>query len=112
MTMWEWLDSARGEMAVAGIAGSAVSTIMQWEGWVSGLRRFFVGSVTAFFLGPVGVPLVSWLFPKINVPIEHSISVGGFVMGICGIVFVEVMLTVLRLKKTTMEVRSDTKGSS
>lgn len=111
MTFWEWLDSARGEMAVAGIAGSAVSTIMQWEGWIPGARRFFVGSVSAFFLGPVGVPLVSWLFPKINVPVEHAISVGGFVMGICGIVFVEVLLAMLRLKKTTLEVRSDSARS-
>jgi len=107
MTFWEWLDTARGEMAIAGIAGSAVAVIMEWEGWISSSRRFFVGAVSAFFLGPVGVPLVSWLFPKINVPVDHAVSVGGFVMGICGIVIIETLLTVLRIKKATMEVRSD-----
>ncbi len=109
MTFWEWLDTARGEVAVAGIAGAAVSAVMEWEGLIPSTRRFFVGFVTAFFLGPVGIPLLAWLFPKINVPVEHAASVGGFVIGVSGIILIEIFLSVLKLKKLTLVLKDDTK---
>lgn len=111
MTFWEWLETTRGEIAVAGVAGAAVSAVMEWEGFIPSARRFFVGSVCAFFLGPAGVPMISWLFPKINIPPEHAASVGGFFMGVGGIVVIEVFLSVLKLKKTTLEIHSELKRS-
>lgn len=112
MTFWEWLDTTRGEVAVAGVAGAAVSAIMEWEGMLPSARRFFVGFVTAFFIGPVGIPLLAWLFPKISVPVEHAASVGGFVVGVSGIILIEIFLSVLKLKKQTLVLKDDHKTNS
>lgn len=101
MNFWEWLQSSRGELLTAGVAGAAVSAVMDWNSWLSAARRLFVGSLTAFFMGPAGIPVFEWTFGKINIPIEQSTSVGGFVMGVGGIVIVEIMMKTLRMRRDT-----------
>ncbi len=65
MSIWEWIASGKGEMALAGIAGSAVSVAMEWSGFMAGIRRLFVGAVTAYFLAPVGLPLFKWVLDRL-----------------------------------------------
>lgn len=107
MSLWDFLSTAKAEIAIAGIAGSAVSVVMEWEGFIPGIRRLFVGAVTAFFLGPVGVPVFSWAFGKIDIPQEHAASVGGFLMGITGVVLVEIILKAAKLKRKEQERNDD-----
>lgn len=108
MTVWEWLQSAKGELAVSGVAGAAVSAITEWEGTLSAVRRLVVGAITAFFLGPaLGIPLFSWIFVEMKVPDEHATSVGGFLTGVGGVIIIEIILKALRLKKSTVEVKHD-----
>lgn len=103
MSLFNFFDTVKGELALAGLAGSAVSVIMEWEGFIPGIRRLFVGTVTAFFLGPVGIPMFSWAFGQISIPQEHSASVGGFLMGITGVVLVEIILRMIKLRKQRLD---------
>ncbi|WP_331373759.1 hypothetical protein [Sinorhizobium chiapasense] len=97
---WDWaISSGKGEVAIAGIAGSAVSVALEWTGVMSGFRRLFVGATTAFFLSPVGVPLFQWAFGTIDIPPDQAAGVSGFVTGLSGIIIVETFLTALRLRK-------------
>lgn len=102
-TIWAWLQSTRGELLTSGAAGAAVSAIMDRDSSpVQAMRAFFIGTVTAFFLGPVGVPIFELVFGKVGIPVEQSTSVGGFVMGIGGIVVVEIIIKALRIRKESL----------
>jgi len=98
----EWLSSGKGEIALAGIAGSAVSVAMEWNGFLSGGRRLFVGAVTAYFMAPLGVPLFQWALGHLEVPGEQAAGVGGFIMGIGGVIIIEIMLKAFRLRSAEL----------
>lgn len=110
MTFWDLLSktwdvaasSGKGEIALAGIAGSAVSVALEWTGVLSGIRRLFVGATTAFFLSPIGVPLFQWAFGAIDIPPDQAAGVSGFVTGLSGIIIVETFLGALRLRKAEL----------
>ncbi len=104
MTFWEWVATGKAEVALAGVAGSAVSVAMEWTGVISGVRRLFVGAVTAYFLAPVGLPMFKWVLGQIDVPVEQSAGVGGFVLGIGGVIIVEILLKAFRIRRA--EIRS------
>lgn len=104
-SLWEWIASGKGEIALAGMAGSAVSVAMEWSGVVSGVRRLFVGFVTAYYLAPVGIPMFRWVFGQINLPVEQSTSAGGFILGVGGVIIVEIILKAFRIRRA--EIRSD-----
>jgi hypothetical protein len=103
MSIWEWIASGKGEMALAGIAGSAVSVAMEWSGFMAGIRRLFVGAVTAYFLAPVGLPLFKWVLGQVDVPVEQSAGVGGFILGIGGVIIVEIILKAFRIRKAELK---------
>lgn len=107
MTLWEWIASGKGEMALAGAAGSAVSVVMEWTGILSGIRRFVVGTVTAFFMAPVGLPVFQWSLGHIDVPVEQAAGVGGFVLGIGGVIIVEIILKAFRIRSAELRSHDD-----
>ncbi len=98
MNIFEWLASEKGQLATAGIAGSAVSMVMEWNGFGAGARRLFVGAVTAYFLGPLGVPMFQWALGTFQVAGEQAAGVGGFIMGIGGVIIVEIILKAFRIR--------------
>lgn len=102
MSLWDWISTAKGEIALAGIAGSAVSVAMEWTGFVSGARRLFVGATAAYFMAPVGIPVFQWLLGRLDVPAEQSAGVGGFIIGIGGVIIVEIILKAYRLKRAEL----------
>ncbi|PZU85210.1 MAG: hypothetical protein DI528_12810 [Shinella sp.] len=100
MSFWEWLASAKGDVALAGVAGAAVSATLEWGGWNPFLRKMFVGSVTAYYTAPVGGPLVEWSIGHlITISEASSASAGGFVFGVGGIVIAEIILNAFRLRR-------------
>lgn len=108
MSFWDFITSGKGEIAIAGLMGSAVSVAMEWNGVVSGIRRLFIGSAAAYFLSPVGVPLFQWTFGQISIPAENAAGVGGFVTGIAGVILIEIFLNLLRIRKSELgKVRND-----
>lgn len=104
MTFWDWLTTGDGKSIAAGVAGSAVSVALEWSGWPSGLRKFFVGAVTAYYTAPLGAPMVQWSIGHfITVSEAHSISAGGFIMGVGGIVIAEIILKAWRLRRDELK---------
>lgn len=99
MTFFEWFDTSKGQLILAGAAGSAVSTLMEYEGVKPTIRKSIVGVLCAAYLGPIGTPFLHTIFGVINVPPEHAFSAAGFIMGIGGVVIIEIVLKTLRLKR-------------
>lgn len=98
MSFWDWITSSEGKLALAGVAGSAVSVAMEWTGVLSSLRKLFVGAMAAYFLNPLGMPLFQWALGSLNVPEEQSASVGGFIIGVGGVVIIEIILKAFRIR--------------
>ncbi|MBS0258393.1 MULTISPECIES: hypothetical protein [Rhizobium/Agrobacterium group] len=98
MSFWDWWGSAEGKIALAGIAGSAVSVAMEWTGWGPSARKFLVGAAAAYFLSPVGMKFFHFIFGAMSIAEEQSASVGGFITGIGGVIIVEIILKAFRLR--------------
>lgn len=99
MTFWEWLQSGKAELILAGLAGSAVSAAMEWTGVLPAVRKILVGTLCAMYLSPLAVPLLGWVLGGLQVPTENSAGVSGFLMGIVGIVVIEIILKAFKLKR-------------
>lgn len=102
MNFWDWLSSRNGELALAGIAGSAVSVAMEWTGVLPAIRKLFVGAVTAYYLGPIGVPMFRWALGAIDIG-EQAASVGGFIIGVGGVIIVEIILKAFRIRSRQLK---------
>lgn len=97
LSMYMWFLTDRGQSLLAGIAGSLVAVMLEWKTAGANARRFFCGFVAAIYLGPAGVPFFTWVFNGINIPVESAASFGIFIMGVCGVVVLEVFTRTLRL---------------
>lgn len=102
MSISEWLSSPTGQLGIAGLVGSAVAAAMEWGGIVSASRRLFVGTASAVFLGPLAIPLLEWALGGINVPQDNAAGMGGFLMGVVGIVFIEIVMKAFNIKRDQM----------
>ncbi len=102
MNFWDWLASKNGELAMAGVAGSAVSVAMEWTGVLPAIRKLFVGAVTAYYLGPIGIPLFQWALGQIDIG-EQAASVGGFIIGVGGVIIVEIILKAFRIRSRELK---------
>ncbi len=98
MSFWDWWNSAEAKLALAGIAGSAVSVAMEWTGWWASARKLFIGALTAYYLSPLGTKFFHFIFGPMSVAEEQSASVGGFITGIGGVIIVEIILKAFRLR--------------
>ncbi|AAL49615.1 unknown [Sinorhizobium phage PBC5] len=110
MTFWDWINSGKGEALLAGFAGSAVSVAMEWNGVPSAVRRLFVGGVTAYYLSPLGVPLFQWALGQLEVGGEQAAGVGGFIIGVGGVIIVEIILKAFRIRSRELRVSRDDKA--
>mgnify|MGYP001616019077 CR=1 FL=1 len=107
MSLWDWATTGRGADLIAGMAGASVAVALEWSGWPAGLRKLFIGAVTAYYTGPIGVPAVQWSIGHfVNVSETHSSSAGGFIMGVGGIVIAEIILKAWRLRRDEMRLES------
>jgi hypothetical protein len=99
MTFWEWLQSDKGGVLIAGVVGAAVSAAMDWNGPVKALRALFVGAACAYYLHPLAIPLVEWVLSGFRANPENAIGASGFVMGMAGIVIVEIIREAFKLRR-------------
>ena len=102
MSLSEWLASPSGQLGIAGLVGSAVAAAMEWGGFVSASRRLFVGTASAVFLGPLAIPMLEWALSGINVPKDNAAGMGGFLMGVVGIVAIEIIMKAFKIKRDNM----------
>lgn len=97
LALYLWCVTDRGQSLLAGVAGSTVAVLLEWGSMGSNLRRFFVGTSAALYIGPAGVPLFEWVFIGISIPPETAPSFGVFMMGVSGVVVLEVFTRTFRL---------------
>lgn len=97
LSLYLWCFTDRGQNLLAGVAGSLVAVLLEWGSMGSNLRRFVVGVSTAMYLGPAGVPLFKWVFAGIAMPEETAPTFGVFMMGVFGVVILEIVARTLRL---------------
>ena len=97
--IWNWLQSQRGENLVGGLLGAAVAAAMEYQGALPALRNIFVGTICALYLSPLALPLLSWALGSLAVPQENVAGVGGFIVGMVGIIIVEIILKAFRLRR-------------
>ena len=103
MTILDWLNSATGELFKAGLAGSAVAAAMEWSGVLPAIRKIFVGTICALYLSPIAVPLLEWVLGTIQVPRDQAAGVSGFLMGVVGIIVIEILLKAFRLRRDDLQ---------
>lgn len=94
----DWLQGESGKLLLAGLAGSAVSAAMEWTGVLPACRKIVVGSLCAMYLSPLAVPLLEWTLGAIKVPEENGATLGGFLMGVVGIIVIEIIIKAFRLR--------------
>lgn len=102
MTLFDWFQSEKGSLLVAGLAGSAVSAAMEWTGFLPAVRKIIVGTLAALYLSPLAVPFLSWVLSGLSVPPDNASGVGGFLMGVVGIVVIEIILKAFHLKRDNL----------
>lgn len=107
MNILDWLAQGKGELLTAGVVGAAVSAAVEWTGVWNTVRKLIVGAGCAVYLAPMGVSLISWVLDGVNVPTTNAAGMSGFLMGIGGIVVVEIILGAFRLKKQQMSPKQD-----
>jgi len=99
MSIFDWFQTDKGSLLVAGLAGSAVSAAMEWTGFLPAIRKIVVGTLSALYLSPLAVPFLTWILGGLSVPPENASGVGGFLMGVVGIVVIEIILKAFKLKR-------------
>lgn len=99
MSVLEWLQSERGQLIQAGLAGSAVAAAMEWTGVMPAVRKIVVGTACAMYLSPLAVPILGWALHGLQVPAENAQGVSGFLMGVTGIILIEIVLKAFRYRR-------------
>lgn len=99
MSFWDWLASTKGELLLAGLAGAVVSAVTEWNGWRLATRKVVVGVICALYLWPLALPLLGWALGALHIPQENAVSLSGFVMGMIGIIVIEIILKAFRLRR-------------
>lgn len=104
MTLWEWWQSGKADLLTAGLAGSAVSAAMEWTGILPAIRKIVIGTLAALYLSPLAVPMLGWILDGLHVPDENTTGLSGFLMGIVGIVVIEIILKAFNLRRDKLLV--------
>lgn len=99
MSILDIIIVGKTELIVSGLAGSIVAAVTKWDGWTATLRKLIVGTIAAMYLSPLAAPIIRAGFGVIDVPKEGADGVSGFVVGMCGIVIIEVMMNAVKFQR-------------
>ena len=98
--LWAIVKSDAASLGAAGVAGAVSVAMVEWDGWFQLARKVAVGLLCALYLSPIAVPILGFFLDGINVGRENAPTLGGFIMGMIGIVFIEFLLHIIRARKT------------
>lgn len=112
MTFWDWLHGHTGELLKAGLAGSAVAAAMEWNGVLPAIRKIVVGTLCALYLSPLMVPMLEWVLGTMQVPRDQAAGVSGFLMGVLGIIVIEILLKAFRFRRDEIGRASARRGGA
>lgn len=88
-------EDVSGALALAGFLGSVVSAVFDWKGWLPTARKITVGSICALYIGPAAAPVAAKIAPSVN-----ALTLSGFVVGLCGLLIVEIILETIKHRFT------------
>lgn len=112
MSIFDWLTGEKGQLLQSGLAGSAVAAAVEWTGIMPSLRKIIVGSLCALYLSPIAVPMLSWALGMGGIPIENAAGVSGFLMGVGGIIVIEIVLKAFRFRRDNFKPGSGGAGAT
>lgn len=96
MSLWQdFINWPEGKLILAGATGGVVGAITTPGHWMTRVRIFVVGALSATYLGPVSFPILRYAFGSFDVPGDRSDALGAFLAGVFGILFIEVIRSAL-----------------
>lgn len=98
MSFQEFVLWVKTDALPAGFAGSLVASMSFREGKVAALRRMIIGTLMAYYMGPIGVVVIYAVLGKVDIQPENAAASGGFVMGVLGTTLVDAILKAARIK--------------
>lgn len=99
MSFLDWMTGEKGQLIQAGLAGSAVAAAVEWTGIMPSIRKIIVGSLCALYLAPISVPMFNWALGMGGIPVENAAGMSGFLMGVGGIIVIEIVLKAFRFRR-------------
>ena len=96
------LRSESAQLALAGASGAIVAALTEWGGFIALARTVVVGALCAIYLSDLAVPLLAALLPVIKLKEASSVTLSGFIMGIVGIIFIELIIYAMQLRRAAL----------
>lgn len=92
-----------GQLVLAGAAGGLVRWLTLKQHWVDGLISVSIGAILAIYIGPYAVGLFAQLVPFVGAPPESAIGLGGFLVGVGGIVVSGFIIDLWHLRRKLLK---------
>lgn len=105
MTVWEWFQSEKGGLFLAGAAGAAVGAAADWKGWKRAIQHFIVGVPCAYFGSDVIYAIISRIISMDYTP--QTAGTAGFIAGAFGIVLIQFLFALFRHRQPHDDEKTD-----
>lgn len=102
MDLWHWIFTSIKHnsdvlfMALSGFSGAVATSMVEWQGWLDFSRRVVVGALCAIYMTDLAIPLLEYLLTGIRIDPSNAPKLGGFIMGMLGMMIVEFLIRVVR----------------
>lgn len=84
MSIWDALSGEKAVIALAGFCGALTSGLAAGKKWGAIVIHVVAGTLTAYWLAPIGLPLFAQLSGVMGVSPQEGASVGAFLIGTGG----------------------------
>lgn len=91
-SLWDAISTE----AIAGISGAVAISLVEWHGWVRFARQVVVGGICAVYMSDLSVPLLEFFLSGLKVGSHKAPELGGFIMGMAGMVIVEFFIKLFK----------------
>lgn len=106
MTDWQHFFSSNGQLLLAGAAGGVVRWLTLKQRPLDGLISVAVGAILAFYVGPSAVGVLKPVADFTGVGGEAAVGLGGFIVGMGGIVVSGFFIDLWQLRRKMLHDRS------
>lgn len=93
-----WFSIADIKLIGAGAVGGVVAALTKRGHWREKLRVFAIGTLSAYFLAPLVLPILRFLLNPLDLEIDESRIAGmsGFLAGALAVVIIEVLIRAMQ----------------
>jgi hypothetical protein len=100
---FSWLFSPAAKLALAGALGGVVRWLTLKQPPLDGLISVIVGAICAVYLGPSIMPILRPVIDLTGVDAESAIGLGGFLIGIGGILVSGFFIDLWQLRRRLLK---------